>query len=98
MAKVTKLEITTELETILRRNAPVREYPTCKINGREPGNLKTKGIKVVEDTPARCHIVIGGDEAPYAIYTETRSHKKGWQKKSASQFLRRLERLGGKRK
>lgn len=93
-----KSMLTSELGTILKKNAPVRDgakYPGARGSSPFPGNLKQNGIRV-NILPDGCFVDVGGSDAPYAPYTETRSRKKGWQKKSAQEFAQKIQELGGR--
>lgn len=83
---------------ILKKNAPVRDgvvYPGARGASPYPGNLKNNGI-VLKKSGNMSMIEVGGVNAPYAVYTETRSHKKSWQEKSHKECISRLQRMGGK--
>lgn len=88
--------LTYELTTILKKNAPVRDgslYPGARGASPYPGNLKQNGILFVK-TAKGSVCEIGGSNAPYAVYTETRSKKPGWQKKSGVELVNRIRSLG----
>lgn len=90
---ITKQRLQYELVAILKQNAPVRDgtkYPGKRGASPYPGNLKNNGIYITANG-----VYTGGDNAPYAVYTETRSRKKGWHKKSHNQFLALLQRKYG---
>lgn len=59
----------------LKRNCPV-----------DTGNLQNNGIFESQSNKTSATILVGTKAAPYAKYTETRSHKPGWQKKSKKEF------------
>ena len=79
-----------EATRTLKMHAPVRDYRVYSPYGA-PGNLKNQGINNVI-TRKTGRIVIGGAPAPYAIYTETRSRRKYWIKKSEHRIERNIER------
>ena len=90
---ITKQRLCYELAAILKCNAPVRDgtkYPGKRGSSPYPGNLKNNGIYITANG-----VYTGGDNAPYAIYTESRSRKKGWHKKSNEEFLQLLQRKYG---
>lgn len=85
------------LVKILKNNAPVRDgekYPGKRGASDYPGFLKENGIKV-KGTTKKTVVTVGNDKVPYAKYTETRSHKKGWQEDSSEQFVMTLIMKGG---
>ena len=90
--EATVAELTVELTTILKKNAPVRDgtkYPGPRGASPYPGNLKQNGIvAVMSGDEMVCEV--GGAAAPYAPYTETRSRKPGWQKKSNEEFVQMI--------
>lgn len=98
MASVTVEVLTYELTTILKKNAPVRDgakYPGARGDSPYTGNLKQNGIQtVVSGKEMVCEV--GSPNAPYAPYTETRSRKAGWQKRSNEEFVRMISTLGVK--
>lgn len=101
MPKLLTFELVASLTHILKANAPVRTHPLGAIGNPEkgtyspfPGNLKANGI-VADNSYGR--VSVGYPAAPYAIYTETRSHKPGWMQRSEKEFLHRiLSFYGGK--
>lgn len=95
--KYIKAAISSKLEEILKTNAPVRDgvkYPGARGASPFPGNLRKHGIVAIK-TNDSITVQVGGEEAPYAIYTETRSRRKGWQQKSANEFVQYLKSIGG---
>lgn len=83
---------------ILKKNAPVRDgekYPGKHGASPYPGNLKNNGITLNVMTN-KTVVTVGNKAAPYAVYTETRSHKKDWQKRSNEEFYKSLIIMGGK--
>lgn len=87
-----------ELGTTLKKNAPVRDgskYPGRRGDSPFPGNLKQNGIRDNKVNNSY-EIVVGGPDAPYAPYTETRSRKKGWQQQSNAEFVAKIKNFGGK--
>ncbi len=95
-AKITVGMLTYELTTVLKNNAPVRDgakYPGPRGASPYPGNLKLNGIQTLLTNKASvCEV--GHPNAPYAPYTELHSRKKGWQKKSNIEFIKRIQSLG----
>lgn len=94
--KVTVSMLTYELTTILKNNAPVRDgskYPGARGASPYPGNLKQNGIQFLQ-TAKGSVCEVGSSNAPYAPYTETRSKKLGWQKKSNLELINRITTLG----
>lgn len=86
--EISIFELTAEMTHILKSNAPIRTKPLGKTKYSPfPGNLKQNGV--VMDT-ANGKVLVGGDSAPYALYTETKSKKAGWLKKSELDMLNRL--------
>ena len=81
-----------ELQGILRRNAPVRTKPPSGPHGQSPypGNLQQNGINLELLSQSHVRVVIGGDPAPYAPYTETKSHKPYWMANSVNEFVNLL--------
>lgn len=76
---------------ILKENAPVRTHPLGAIKySPYPGNLKNNGIVSIIYSPNSATIRIGGEPAPYAPYTETRSKKPHWQENSIRQGTNRI--------
>lgn len=94
--KITTAMLTYELTTILKKNAPVRDganYPGARGASPYPGNLKQNGIQFLQTAKgAVCEV--GSANAPYAPYTETRSKKPDWQKKSNLELINRIKSLG----
>lgn len=94
--KITVDELTYELTTILKKNAPVRDgakYPGARGASPYPGNLKQNGIQFLQ-TAKGSVCEVGNPNAPYAPYTETRSRKPGWQRRSNEELINRLKALG----
>lgn len=94
--KVTVEMLTYELTTILKNNAPVRDgakYPGARGASPYPGNLKQNGIQFLK-TAKGSVCEVGSPNAPYAPYTETRSRKPDWQKKSNIELINRIKSLG----
>ncbi|MEG1528743.1 MAG: hypothetical protein RR338_00170 [Clostridia bacterium] len=90
--------LTYELATILKKNAPVRDgskYPGARGDSPYPGNLKNNGIRYIKQG-GQSIIAVGNPDAPYAPYTETRSRKRGWQRRSNEEFLALIKSFGGK--
>lgn len=108
--KIDITHVTALLYGLLKRNAPVRGNPfppsirtrRQRMNymkergGMYPGNLKNNGIRYEFDRTGSSHIEIGGDPAPYAEYTETRSMKRGWMAKSHNELVDKLRQAGGR--
>lgn len=91
-------KIGVELQNALTRNAPVRTKPPSGPHGQSPypGNLQQNGINITTHTSNHIKITIGGDPAPYAPYTETKSHKPYWMAKSVNEVVNLLvTRYGG---
>lgn len=83
---------------ILKTKAPVRDeekYPKAHGASPYPGNLRDNGITLNVMTN-KTVVTVGNKAAPYAVYTETRSHKKDWQKESDEAFYESLIIMGGK--
>ena len=86
-------KIALELQSICIANCPVRTKPPSGPSGKPgtssyspyPGNLQQNGINL-SIVGNHAKLTIGGPEAPYGPYTETRSHKKGWIKKSIEEY------------
>lgn len=94
--KITVAELTYELTTILKKNAPVRDgakYPGARGASPYPGNLKQNGIQFLQ-TAKGSVCEVGNPNAPYAPYTETRSRKPGWQRRSSEELISRIKSLG----
>lgn len=94
--KITVAVLTYELTTILKKNAPVRDgarYPGARGSSPYPGNLKQNGIQFMQ-TAKGSVCEVGNPNAPYAVYTETRSKKTDWQKKSNLELINRVKSLG----
>jgi len=86
--KLTTFELVAEMTHILKGNAPVRTKPLGRTKYSPfPGNLKQNGI-VMDASQGK--VLVGGDPAPYATYTEETSYKAGWMKKSELEMLNRL--------
>ena len=76
---------------IFKENAPVRTKPLGAIKySPYPGNLKNNGIVPIVYSASHAVLRIGGEAAPYARITETRSKKPGWQKKSLQETAQRI--------
>lgn len=73
-----------EATRIYKMHAPVRDWRVYSPYG-PPGNLKNQGIYNYVGRE-RAIITIGGKPAPYAKYTETRSRRKYWMKKSENRI------------
>lgn len=83
-----------DLLRILKNNAPVRDgskYPGVRGASQYPGYLKNAGIYEANSSNTVAVVLVGGDNVPYAVFTETRSRKKGWHKKSANDFLTHIQ-------
>lgn len=96
----------TKLLWELKANAPVRLTPGpsgkqgTNMYSPYPGNLKNNGIYAGYKTADKGTIILSGTDGKvgYLPYTETRSHKPGWQARSVEQFVSDLCALyGGKR-
>ena len=96
----------TKLLWALKENAPVRLTPGPK--GKQgtnmyspyPGNLKNNGIYAGYRTADKGTIVLSGTDGKvgYLPFTETRSHRPGWQQRSIESFVSDLCAVyGGKR-
>lgn len=89
--------ITWEATRILKMHSPVRDWRVYSKYG-PPGNLKNNGIRP-KIQKHKSKIIIGGEPAPYAPFTETRSRRKGWMKKSYNRLTRVITTVyGGIRK
>lgn len=63
-----KLEQATKyLELMLKLHAPI-----------DTGNLKTSGIRIAQVSPNNFQIIIGGEIAPYAVYTNAEWIAERW--------------------
>lgn len=82
-----------DLLRILKNNSPVRSTRGKSGASPYPGNLKNNGIYTTCLSTKVAIIHVGGEPAPYAIYTETKSRKKGWQKKSEQEFLTQIQQI-----
>ena len=95
-----------ELLRITKNNAPVRSFPGptgkkgTNMYSPYPGNLQNNGIYGENLGATSGRVVLSGTEGKvgYLPYTETRSHRPGWQAKSINEFVSRLCTVyGGKR-
>ena len=95
-----------ELLYILKENAPVRSKPGAvgkpgtNMYSPYPGNLKNNGIYPGYRTADKGTIVLSGTDGKvgYLPFTETRSHRPGWQQRSIESFVSDLCAVyGGKR-
>ena len=66
------------LKTILQARAPYRT-----------GNLAINGIRIVD----RSRVVIGGEIADYAIFTNKRGSKKGWVENAIQEAVPIIQRV-----
>ena len=87
-----------DLLRILKTNAPVRSSPGpmgkpgTNTFSPYPGNLKNNGIYAGYRAADKGQVILSGVDGKvgYLPYTETRSHKPGWQQKSINEFVSRL--------
>jgi hypothetical protein len=88
MAEVNLEEIIYEAQRIYKANAPVRTKPLGRTKTSPyPGNLKNNAIIVKVKNENDAELVLSKEAASYIDYTETRSHKKGWQNKSFNELV-----------
>lgn len=89
--------LTWESVRILKAYAPVRDWRVYSKYG-PPGNLKNNAINPVFMGNNNTKVVVGGDPAPYAPYTETRSRRKYWMRRSRNRIIKVIEnKYGGTR-